>query len=135
MTRILRARTVALHQCIHLNDIRIGTPELKRVAKNDWEKLFGSRSIACEDCMKEPNPLWVHLRQCLICGHIGCCNSSPKKHATAHFVSSNHAVIKSIEPQEDWGWCYVDELELILPDYLVQDVPIARAASGYGESV
>lgn len=133
MTQILRQRTVQLHQCVHLKDIRLAHSELKRVAEHDWEKEFAKRSVVCEDCMKEPNPIWVHLRQCLICGHIGCCNSSPKKHATAHFVSSHHTVIKSIEPQEDWGWCYVDEIELILPAALVQDPPIARAASGYSE--
>jgi hypothetical protein len=130
MTQILRPKTAMLYRCIHLNDIRLVHSGLKRVLAADWQKHFEDRSVVCEDCMKEPHPEWVHLRQCLICGHVGCCNSSPKKHATAHFISSHHAVIKSIEPNEDWGWCYVDEIELLLPASLVQEPPQAKAAQG-----
>jgi uncharacterized UBP type Zn finger protein len=54
----------------------------------------------------------VHLRECLVCGHVGCCDSSVGKHATKHFHHTKHAVMKSIEPGETWGWCYVDELML-----------------------
>jgi len=53
---------------------------------------------------------WVHLRLCLACGHVGCCDQSPNKHATKHYHGSHHAIIRSLEPGEDWGWCYVDEL-------------------------
>ncbi len=53
---------------------------------------------------------WVHLRLCLSCGHVGCCDESPGTHATKHFHHSRHALIKSLEPGEDWAWCYVDEL-------------------------
>lgn len=53
---------------------------------------------------------WVHLRICLTCGHVGCCDSSLNKHATKHFHSSGHPMMRSIEPGENWGWCFVDEL-------------------------
>jgi hypothetical protein len=53
---------------------------------------------------------WVHLRECLICGHVGCCDSSKNKHATKHFHTSKHPVMRSVEPGEAWGWCYVDEI-------------------------
>jgi len=52
---------------------------------------------------------WVHLRMCLTCGNVGCCDSSPNTHATAHFHETQHPVMRSIEPGETWRWCYVDE--------------------------
>ena len=63
----------------------------------------------CEDCLKMGSR-WVHLRMCLVCGHMGCCDSSPNKHATAHFHATTHPIITSAEPGEDWRWCYVDEV-------------------------
>jgi uncharacterized UBP type Zn finger protein len=63
----------------------------------------------CEDCVKTGDS-WVHLRQCLTCGHVGCCDSSKNKHATKHFHGTKHPIVKSLEPGETWGWCYVDEL-------------------------
>jgi hypothetical protein len=63
----------------------------------------------CEDCIKIGDT-WVHLRQCLTCGHVGCCDSSKNKHATKHFHASKHAIVRSLEPGETWGWCFVDEL-------------------------
>ena len=66
----------------------------------------GSRS--CGDCLQE-GTRWVHLRRCLSCGRIGCCDSSPRQHATAHAGSTGHPVVQSFEPGEDWLWCYVDE--------------------------
>jgi len=62
----------------------------------------------CEDCLKTGGR-WVHLRLCLTCGHVGCCDSSPHKHASAHFRASTHPIVQSFEPGEDWRWCYVDE--------------------------
>jgi uncharacterized UBP type Zn finger protein len=53
---------------------------------------------------------WVHLRLCEICGHVGCCDSSKNKHATKHFRKTKHPIMRSVEPDEDWGWCYIDEL-------------------------
>jgi hypothetical protein len=66
-----------------------------------------TEAIACEDCLVEGTN-WVALRQCLTCGHIGCCDSSPRQHATAHFHATTHPVIQSAEPGEDWRWCFVD---------------------------
>jgi hypothetical protein len=63
----------------------------------------------CEECL-QMHGRWVHLRLCLSCGHVGCCDSSPNKHATAHFHQTRHPIVKSFEPGEDWGWCYVEEL-------------------------
>ena len=63
----------------------------------------------CEECLRN-GTTWVHLRLCLTCGHVGCCDSSEFKHATAHFHETDHPVIRSIEPGESWRWCYVDEV-------------------------
>lgn len=63
----------------------------------------------CEECLRE-GTTWVHLRLCLTCGHVGCCDSSERKHATAHFHETQHPVMRSIEPGEAWRWCYVDEV-------------------------
>ena len=63
----------------------------------------------CVECLAS-GAHWVHLRECLVCGHVGCCDSSPGKHATKHFHHTKHAVMCSIEPGERWGWCYVDEV-------------------------
>ena len=71
-------------------------------------------SIAgCEDCLKIGGS-WVHLRMCQTCGHIGCCDSSPNRHASAHFRAVGHPVVKSAEPGEDWSWCYVDDVAFVL---------------------
>ena len=81
-------------QCKHLDqikDLKPNTPE------------------GCEDCLKIGSD-WVHLRLCLECGHVGCCDSSKNKHATKHFHRTKHPVIRSIEPGETWTWCYVDEV-------------------------
>src|SRR5437868_11955006 len=69
----------------------------------------------CEDCLREGGK-WLHLRICLTCGHVGCCEDSPSRHATAHFQGSGHALIRSLEPGEEWSWCYVDELGMLIPD-------------------
>lgn len=64
----------------------------------------------CEECLKTGDE-WVHLRRCLQCGHVGCCDSSRNKHATKHFHSSKHPVVQSFQPGESWKWCYVDGIE------------------------
>ncbi|HET7231010.1 MAG TPA: UBP-type zinc finger domain-containing protein, partial [Longimicrobium sp.] len=69
----------------------------------------GSRG--CEECLRTGDD-WVHLRICMSCGHVGCCDDSKNRHATAHFHATTHPVMRSIEPGETWGWCYVDEVEL-----------------------
>lgn len=78
-------------------------------------KEFGPRPRICEDCVKTGDS-WVHLRMCLICGHVSCCDSSKNKHATRHFHDKKHAVMRSTEPGEEWGWCYVDEVVFDLSD-------------------
>ena len=65
----------------------------------------------CEECLAEGHS-WVHLRVCMICGHVGCCDDSPGRHATAHFHATDHAVMRSIEPGESWGWCFADQVQL-----------------------
>lgn len=62
----------------------------------------------CEECL-EAGDEWVHLRLCMTCGHVGCCDSSPNHHATRHHHATKHPVIKAFEPGEDWAWCYPDE--------------------------
>jgi uncharacterized UBP type Zn finger protein len=63
----------------------------------------------CDECVKTGDT-WVHLRICLTCGHIGCCDSSKNKHATKHFRATKHPIVRSIERGEDWGWCYFDNI-------------------------
>jgi uncharacterized UBP type Zn finger protein len=80
-------------ECSHLDQIQPVTPSAK----------------GCEDCLRIGGT-WQHLRLCMTCGHVGCCDSSPNKHATKHFRATEHPIIKSLQPGEAWGWCYVDEL-------------------------
>jgi hypothetical protein len=63
----------------------------------------------CEECL-QTGSRWVHLRMCQTCGKIGCCDSSPNRHASRHAGESGHPVARSVEPGEDWSWCYVDQL-------------------------
>jgi uncharacterized UBP type Zn finger protein len=65
----------------------------------------------CEECLKSGDS-WVHLRMCLTCGHVGCCDSSRNKHATNHYRATGHPIMRSIQPGEDWLWCFVDEIEV-----------------------
>jgi uncharacterized UBP type Zn finger protein len=69
--------------------------------------------LGCEECLKT-GAWWVHLRMCLVCGKVGCCDNSPNRHATAHFHESGHPLIRSAEPDEEWYWCYVDEVAFAL---------------------
>jgi uncharacterized UBP type Zn finger protein len=81
-------------ECAHLDQVRDVAPTTPE---------------GCQECL-ESNWEWVHLRLCLSCGHVGCCDNSRGKHATKHFHRSQHAIMRSFEPGEDWGWCYVDEV-------------------------
>ena len=76
----------------------------------------------CHECLQTGDS-WVHLRICQSCGHIGCCDNSKNRHATRHSGETDHPLIRSFEPGEDWWWCYVDELTFEL-----QDVEPARAS-------
>lgn len=64
----------------------------------------------CTSCVAEGRRDWVHLRECQACGHVGCCDNSPARHATAHARSTDHHLVRSMEPGENWWWCYVDEV-------------------------
>ena len=66
----------------------------------------------CEECL-ETGDRWVHLRMCLECGKIGCCDSSPNRHASRHFREAGHPLVRSAEPGEEWWWCYADEVTLL----------------------
>ena len=79
--------------CRHLKELKPG------VAPN---------SEGCQECL-EMGDEWVHLRLCMSCGHVGCCDSSKNKHATKHFHSARHPIIRSLEPGEEWGYCYLDD--------------------------
>jgi hypothetical protein len=79
----------------------------------------------CEECLKIGS-MWVHLRLCRACGHVGCCDDSQHRHATAHFHASGHPIIEGYDPPEGWGWCYIDEMEVDLPDQTQQRGPIPR---------
>ena len=79
--------------CTHLDQIKDVTPSAE----------------GCEDCLRIGS-WWVHLRMCLTCGHMGCCDSSPNRHATKHVRASGHPLVRSMEPGEDWAWCYIDEV-------------------------
>jgi Zn-finger in ubiquitin-hydrolases and other protein len=86
-------------QCTHLD--RVHVTELP-------EAVDG-----CEDCLATGGK-WLHLRICLECGHVGCCDDSPNRHATAHAHERSHPIIRSLEPGEEWSWCYVDEVGMLI---------------------
>jgi uncharacterized UBP type Zn finger protein len=79
--------------CTHLDEVHNVTPRTPQ---------------GCEECLAK-GMRWVHLRICMTCGHVGCCDSSVGKHATKHFHDTDHPIVDSYEPGEDWGWCYIDE--------------------------
>ena len=83
--------------CSHLGHVQMTSPE---------DPVAG-----CGDCL-QIGARWVHLRMCLECGHIGCCDSSPNRHASAHFHATAHPLVRCVEPGERWWWCYVDEVVL-----------------------
>ena len=74
----------------------------------DLTAIEPSTPAGCEDCLRIGGR-WVHLRLCMTCGHVGCCDSSPNRHASGHARDGGHAVVQSFEPGERWAWCYEDE--------------------------
>ena len=84
--------------CSHLDQVRDVAPNTPN---------------GCEECLKL-GMRWVHLRLCQECGHVGCCDQSQGKHATKHFHSSKHPIMKSFQPGEDWSWCYVDDVAFVV---------------------
>lgn len=81
--------------CTHLDQIKDVNPTTPK---------------GCQECL-ESGDEWVHLRLCMECGHVGCCDNSKNKHSTEHFHATQHPIIQSFEPDEDWMYCYVDEVE------------------------
>jgi len=81
--------------CTHVDQVQLLSPR---------EPVEG-----CAECLATGGR-WVHLRMCQICGHVGCCDNSPGRHATAHHAQTGHPIMRSVEPGEDWSWCYEDEL-------------------------
>ena len=77
----------------------------------DQMKDVKPKKLGCEECLKMGDT-WVHLRLCMSCGHVGCCDSSKNKHATKHFHATAHPIVKSLERGENWGWCFIDEVFL-----------------------
>jgi hypothetical protein len=91
--RVPEAEVSARMSCAHLSLIRDVSP----------------RTLGCEECVRT-GARWVHLRLCLSCGHVGCCDSSRNRHATAHFWATNHPIVRSLEVNETWRWCYLDDM-------------------------
>jgi uncharacterized UBP type Zn finger protein len=85
--------------CSHLDQIRV--------------TALPASIAGCEECLKIGSS-WVHLRMCMTCGKIGCCDSSPNKHASRHALEEDHPIARSAEPGEDWSWCFVDEVAFIV---------------------
>jgi hypothetical protein len=81
-------------ECLHIDQIRDVIPH----------------STGCEDCLAQGRRDWLHLRVCQHCGHVGCCDSSPGRHASKHFLATAHPIVRSYEPGEGWYWCYIDEV-------------------------
>jgi hypothetical protein len=69
----------------------------------------------CADCMASGDP-WLHLRICLECGKVGCCDSSPNRHASRHAHESSHPITRSLEPGEEWSWCFIDEIAMLISE-------------------
>lgn len=76
-------------------------------------KVVTPSADGCEECLASGSG-WVHLRLCRTCGHVGCCDDSPNRHATKHFNATRHPIIETYDPPEGWGWCYIDEQMLDL---------------------
>jgi len=81
-----------MQYCEHIKEMREVTPS----------------ADGCEDCLKIGGR-WVHLRMCESCGHVGCCDNSPNRHATKHYNATQHPIVRSVEPGEEWGYCYPDD--------------------------
>ncbi len=85
--------------CSHLDQVAVLDPP--------------AQVAGCEECLKIGSD-WVHLRMCQTCGKVGCCDSSPNRHARAHATAEGHPIARSIEPGEDWSWCFLDEVMFVL---------------------
>src|ERR687891_168259 len=84
--------------CEHVHEVR-----------SDWAR---AADPVCDACARAGDRSWVSLRQCLTCGRVGCCDSSPGRHATAHHHETGHPMVQTLQPGQDWAWCYVDEISM-----------------------
>jgi hypothetical protein len=98
--------------CSHLDQIRV--------------RALPASIEGCEECLRIGSS-WVHLRMCMTCGKVGCCDSSPNRHASGHAREAGHPIARSAEPGEDWSWCFVDEVAFVVE-------PGAAAAEAFGGS-
>src|ERR1700733_10197377 len=96
-------------RCSHTHQIRTVTPS----------------ALGCEECLRMGSS-WVHLRLCRSCGHVGCCDDSPNRHARRHFEATGHPIIEGYDPPEGWGWCYIDDIEVELASQTPHNGPIPR---------
>lgn len=97
-------------KCTHIGTIEVVTPS----------------ALGCEECLRMGSP-WVHLRLCRLCGHVGCCDESPNRHASKHFQKTKHPIIEAYDPPDGWGWCYADKVFLDLAgDTTPHNGPIPR---------
>jgi hypothetical protein len=87
-----------MEDCTHLDQVLVARPETV---------------AGCVECLANGGR-WVHLRVCRSCGHIGCCDSSPSRHASAHARAQGHPIVTSVEPGEIWSYCYVDDVDFVL---------------------
>jgi hypothetical protein len=85
--------------CTHLDQIEV--------------RELPTQIAGCEECLKVGDR-WLHLRMCMTCGKIGCCDSSPNKHASKHARAEGHPIIRSAEPGEDWSYCFIDEVGFVV---------------------
>jgi uncharacterized UBP type Zn finger protein len=77
----------------------------------DQIRDVNGNTTGCEECM-QTGDTWIHLRLCMTCGHVGCCDNSKNKHASKHYQETGHPVIRSFQPGEKWLWCYIDQMYL-----------------------
>jgi hypothetical protein len=98
--------------CHHLPAVRTVTPG----------------SLGCEECLKSGDE-WVHLRLCRSCGHVGCCDDSPNRHARLHYEETGHPIIEGYDPPEGWGFCFPDDRFVEIPDQTPQKGPIPQFVS------
>jgi uncharacterized UBP type Zn finger protein len=109
-SRIMTLPT-AVDACPHVEQVRAVLPD----------------AFTCSDCLRIRST-WVHLRICMECGHVACCDSSPNQHAQAHFHETGHPIMRSVEPGETWGWCYLDKTLLTAVDEPATPADMLREA-------
>ena len=91
-------------RCTHLDAIAVTDPPVR-----------SGDEPGCAACLAAGRDDWVHLRVCMTCGTVGCCDSSPGQHASRHAAADGHPLLRSIEPGEDWLWCAQDEIAFRMP--------------------